>query len=159
REICLVHRRSKVFQNNLSKDERFELYKLKKRNDIVVLSADKGNATVIMDKIEYNNKIKELLDDGSYTKIKRDPTNSLVTQTNKIISDSTALIDQSKQFSLKPSAARPPRLYGLPKIHKVDTPLRPIVSTISSPTYKLARFLSEILPGVSNSIYPGGRWR
>ncbi|XP_042202441.1 uncharacterized protein LOC121852537, partial [Callorhinchus milii] len=45
----------------------------------------------------------------------------------------------------KPSAARPPRLYGLPKIHKEDTPLRPIVSTINSPTYKLARFLSEIL--------------
>ncbi|XP_075923264.1 uncharacterized protein LOC142924610 [Petromyzon marinus] len=98
-----------------------------------------------MDKTEYNNKIQELLNDGSYTKIKRDPTNSLVTKTNKIISDSTALIDEIKQFSLKPSAARPPRLYGLPKIHKEDTPLRPIVSTISSPTYKLARFLADIL--------------
>lgn len=36
----------------------------------------------------------------------------------------------------------PPRLYGQPKIHKAGVPIRPIVSFISSPTYKLARFLN-----------------
>jgi len=33
-----------------------------------------------------------------------------------------------------------PRFYGLPKIHKDGAPLRPIVNTISSPTYLLAKF-------------------
>ncbi|XP_042202463.1 uncharacterized protein LOC121852562 [Callorhinchus milii] len=64
---------------------------------------------------------------------------------NSIITSSTSLIEPSKRPSLKPSAARPPRLYGLPKIHKEGTPLRPIVSMINSPTYKLARFLSDTL--------------
>ncbi len=36
-------------------------------------------------------------------------------------------------------------MYGLPKIHKPDVPLRPIVSTIGSATYSLAKHLSKII--------------
>ena len=36
-------------------------------------------------------------------------------------------------------------MYGLPKIHKEDIPMHPIVSTINSPTYKLAKELARIL--------------
>ena len=58
-----------------------------------------------------------------------------------------------KQSSLAPdvktavrcSEALPPRLYGLPKIHKEDVPLRPIVSAIGSPTYTLAKHLTGLL--------------
>ena len=45
-----------------------------------------------------------------------------------------------------------PRIYGLPKIHKPGVPLRPIVDTIGSPTYRLAKFLVEKLkPLVGNT--------
>ena len=37
------------------------------------------------------------------------------------------------------------RLYGFPKIDKRDVPLWPIVSTIGSPTYNLAKHLTEPL--------------
>ena len=37
------------------------------------------------------------------------------------------------------------RIYGLPKIHKTNTPLRPVVSCINSPTYKLLGFIAKIL--------------
>ncbi|XP_061404410.1 uncharacterized protein LOC133340310 isoform X1 [Lethenteron reissneri] len=144
-EIAAILKNAKKPISNISKDERFELSKLKNRDDIVILSADKGNATVIMDETTYNNKIQDLCNYGSYTKINRDPTNCLATKNNNIITKSTSLIDQIKQSSLKSSTARPPRFYGLPKIHQIGTPLRPIVSTINSPTYKLARFLSETL--------------
>ncbi|PNF15534.1 hypothetical protein B7P43_G16534 [Cryptotermes secundus] len=46
---------------------------------------------------------------------------------------------------LRPPGSRPPRLYGLPKIQKPDIPLRPIVSTIGSPTYRLAKHLAGLL--------------
>ena len=42
-------------------------------------------------------------------------------ESNKYINDQTAK-------SLKVSHAIPSRFYGLPKIHKTDTPMRPIVS-------------------------------
>ena len=38
-----------------------------------------------------------------------------------------------------------PNLYGLPKIHKPDTPLRPIVSSCGSATYGVAKELAKIL--------------
>ena len=36
-------------------------------------------------------------------------------------------------------------MYGLPKVHKEGVPMRPIVSTIGSPTYRLAKELARIL--------------
>ena len=45
------------------------------------------------------------------------------------------------------------RIYELPKIHKMGSPLQPIVDTISSPTYRLAKFLAKKLkPLVGNKI-------
>ncbi|CAB3991012.1 Cationic trypsin-3, partial [Paramuricea clavata] len=41
--------------------------------------------------------------------------------------------------------AQAPKLYGLPKIHKENTPMRPIVSFCSSPTYELSKYLARIL--------------
>ena len=38
-----------------------------------------------------------------------------------------------------------PQIYGLPKIHKEGVPIRPIVNTIGSPTYHLAKFLAKKL--------------
>ena len=46
---------------------------------------------------------------------------------------------------LYPTTEAPPRFYGLPKIHKQNTPLRPIVSSIDSITYNCAKYLAEIL--------------
>ena len=38
-----------------------------------------------------------------------------------------------------------PILYSLPKIHKLNNPIRPIVSFTNSPTYNLSSFLSNII--------------
>ena len=37
------------------------------------------------------------------------------------------------------------KAYGLVKIHKVNFPLRPIISTINSPTYELSKFFANFL--------------
>lgn len=39
----------------------------------------------------------------------------------------------------------PPRIYGLPKIHRSDVPLHPVVASFKAPTYKLSEFLASIL--------------
>ena len=38
-----------------------------------------------------------------------------------------------------------PRIYGLPKIHKQNFPLRPVVSLINTPTYYMSKFFEKIL--------------
>ena len=53
-----------------------------------------------------------------------------------------------KQYNtLRPSARRPPLIYGFTKIHKTAIPLRQIhvVSYISSPTYRLAKLVTSII--------------
>ena len=44
-----------------------------------------------------------------------------------------------------PTGCVPPKFYGLPKIHKPATPLKPIVSSCGSVTYGVAKELAKIL--------------
>ena len=47
-----------------------------------------------------------------------------------------------------------PRIYGLPKIHKADTPLRPIASCVNTFAYDLSAFLANVLsPLAGNSSF------
>ena len=48
-------------------------------------------------------------------------------------------------YQLRPSGSQLPRIYGLPKIHKPDVPLRPIVSCIGAPSYKLSKYITSII--------------
>jgi hypothetical protein len=49
---------------------------------------------------------------------------------------------------LKPAGTGMPHLYGLPKIHKENCPLRPILSMCNSAQHKLAQWLVETLEPV-----------
>ena len=49
---------------------------------------------------------------------------------------------------IKPVGSIIPRLYGLPKIHKNDIPLRPILSMVNSAQHKLAKFINYQLEPV-----------
>ena len=53
-----------------------------------------------------------------------------------------------------PMGCTSPKFYGLPKIHKTNIPLRPIVSSRGSVTYGLAKVLAKILkPLVGKSLH------
>ena len=101
-----------------------------------------------MDKPEYINKAQELLDDRkTYKEINTDPTNKLKT---KLISLSKKIkaeggIEDQLYKKLYPTGAVAPKFYGLPKIHKRDIPVRPIVSSRGSINYEVAKELSRIL--------------
>ena len=54
-------------------------------------------------------------------------------------------LDSLTYKSMYPTGCVPPKFYGLPKIHKPDTPLRPIMSSCGSVTYGVAKELAKIL--------------
>ena len=63
-------------------------------------------------------------------------------------------IPQPLYWKIYPTAEEAPKLYGTPKIHKKDYPLRPIVSSIGSISYKAARAVADILsPLVGKTIH------
>ena len=47
---------------------------LKEDNDLVVIRADKGNATVVMNREDYVGKMDELLKGEDYVRIRKNPT-------------------------------------------------------------------------------------
>ena len=113
--------------------------------DCIVLTSDKGVATVIMDRQDYINKANSLLNQNTYRSMPWDPTNTIK---NKLISilkrvkNQTGL-DSLTYKSMYPTGCVPSKFYGLPKIHKQDTPLRPIVSSCGSVTYGVAKELAK----------------
>ena len=102
---------------------------------------------VVMDKEDYINKAKELLGQLAYKKLDRDPTNKikakLITKLRTIKRETR--LDEGMYKIMYPTSCVPPKFYGLPKIHKTGTPLRPIVFSRGSVTYGVAKVLSKIL--------------
>ena len=70
---------SKQPTDNLPKQERQALKTLKDDKDIMILPADKGNATVLLNATDYTNKVELILDDGTYRQLKKDPTRKIET--------------------------------------------------------------------------------
>jgi hypothetical protein len=118
-------------------------------NDLIISKADKGNSVVIMSRTDYDNKMREFINANGGERVSFDfvKFNSSVRQCIKM---SEFVIDDHQKRSLVIMNPVPPRLYGLPKIHKNNAPLRPIVSYISSPTYKLCKFLDKWLKNNTN---------
>ena len=55
----------------------------------------------------------------------------------------------SKIYSrIRPTGSQRPRMYGLPKIHKQDVPLRPILSRTGSAQHQLVQWLSSVIDPV-----------
>ena len=88
-----------------------------------------------------------LQDTTTYVELKRDPTKKTERVENQFVSQLSEedKISPTTTHRLKSSDAGSPRRYGLPKIHKTNIPLRPIVSFIGSPTYALSKELASIL--------------
>ena len=114
------------------KEEFKAIKELREDQTRIVLTVDKGVAMVIMDKQQYMDKATALLQDtNTYRIIPKDPTNKLK---NKIIGirrdiKQTGGLKDTTYCKVYPTSAVPPKFYGLPKIHNVGTPLRPIVSS------------------------------
>lgn len=121
---------------------------LRQNDNLLILKADKGNVTVAMNRDDYNVKVCELLfDNNVYLPINRDPTFTSQKKVNDLLKTAKYKKHIShtiyKQLVITNSVT--PKFYGLPKIHKPNIPLRPIVSSIDSPLHKLSKFLSDIL--------------
>ena len=95
-----------------------------------------------------HKKARALLEDTStYRPIPTDPTtklkNRLIDILKKMKTESE--MDDNTYKRMYPTGANAPKFYGFPKIHKKEVPLRPIMSSIGSVTYGVAKELSQIL--------------
>ena len=156
-QVVNILKTAKPPKQNFSKEEISAIKELKSYDDIVILNADEGNCTAVLDKTEYHKKVSILLQDPkTYRTVKKNPTSRFEKRLNSFVWN----LFECKKLSfsmykfLRSTDSVLPRMYGLPKIHKPNLPLRPIVSFVGSATYQLSKFLKNILsPLVGNTVH------
>lgn len=136
-------------KSNISKEEQQAMETLndKIKKDILILNADKGNCTVVMDKSQYDEKVKDLLHTDAYKPINQDPTIKIENKLQRLwrTMKNKYNMPYKEYIKVYPSGSTTPRFYGLPKIHKPHVPLRPIVAGCGSVSHSLARLIADIL--------------
>ena len=115
-EAVKIIKSSSKPRDNLTRAEREAPRTLKKNTELTILPADKDNATVVLNTVDYKQKITSLLQDPSYRRLARDPTDSTERKTTPLLKKSTLTEGLCKQ--LRPADSGPPRLYGVLKVHK-----------------------------------------
>ena len=135
------------------------LIKLKSDKSIIITRPDKGRGTVVMNKDDYISKVEQILSDTSKFKVITEGPFQYITK----LEDKLArllrqllklnVITKNTFNRLFTSGSSPGILYGLPKTHKLGNPIRPILSTLNTFNYKVAKYLVPILEPLTSNEF------
>ena len=173
RNICHKYyqgfRSSRVFSSVFSKADIASLKEWATDKSIIVTRPDKGRGVVILDRSKYVEKMLSILADKTKFRLVSDSVDkpplhhgSLHKLMLQVEDKVNRLLDKMKKLSmiskelysdLFVSGSVPGILYGLPKVHKLLVPLRPIFSACGTPTYKLAKYLVSVLAPLTVNAY------
>ncbi|UYV70752.1 hypothetical protein LAZ67_8000486 [Cordylochernes scorpioides] len=121
---------------------------LRRNHNIIITRSDKGSQTVVLDTADYASKMTEILSDRNTFVPITQPDASTSTKSFRL-----GLLRLKKSGHITPDQYstftsdlnNTPYIYGLPKTHKPDIPLRPIIAYHLSPAYKLSKYLTGLL--------------
>lgn len=123
--------------------EKYEIIESLRKKNVYYTKADKGNTLVILDKVEYDNRMQKLINDGPYERV-RGPLTAMETEMKDALKQYEELFGLFWKVRMKNSCANVGRLYGLPKIHQGGgDKMRPINSCVGTPCYKTAKWLAK----------------
>ncbi|CAI2738781.1 unnamed protein product [Dicrocoelium dendriticum] len=155
---CYQYRRARITHKTPVRQEHIQaLHNLVGNKDILLTRPDKGAGIVVLNKADYLRKMHEILaDDTKFSKIigEKDKTKQIENQicnSLKKLRDE-GFISEGVYENLRPVGTAIPRLYGLPKTHKPNVPLRPVLDMKDSPYHSTARWLVELLEPVRKQV-------
>ena len=93
----------------------------------------------------YYDKIQAFIDDNNFTRVGSDPTKKYQREVCASINRCPHVIlinAKWRHVNMNPTS---PHIRGLIKVHKPDSPIRPIVNWTNAPAYKLAKQLVQFL--------------
>ena len=131
---------------NLTKQERKAIKSLSQNHDIIIKPADKGGAIVIQDRQKYIEEcLRQLNNKEHYKRLHYNPTteyNNKILKTLKQAITDEQIMEEEALYLFKDNP-RISNFYTIPKIHKANNPVRPIVNSIGSITEKLSEYVDE----------------
>jgi hypothetical protein len=140
------HTNTTQYNSNHARYKHHTLNNIKKKvksNNAIAIKADKGNSMVIMYTKDYHTKVQDFINNNSFTILNKDPTQSFQNKIKHTVRSCPTLLPGDSTFKLTNMNPTSPNIRGLPKIHKINSPIRPIVNWRCAPAYKLAKFLNK----------------
>ena len=135
--------------SNLILQEKTASNNLENNQSIAIKPYDKGGGICIMNTRDYVTKIhKNLQDHNIYKPITYNPTSIMANDACTLIEymHFQHTIDKAiMEFLLHPNNTHTLLFYRLPKIHKPDCSLRPIISGCDGPTYHLSAYITHFI--------------
>ena len=157
--MFLKYNRNVPETKNWGKAQKRIHKRLANNHNIVIVRPDKGHGVVIMDKTEYISKINSILGDpGKFSHVTDDIYRYNLKREIKVrdmllLLKKDGKISASAYSSMVPCGTKPAQLFGLPKIHKENTPLRPIMAAVGTLQHKLSKILQPVLAHLSKNEY------
>ena len=127
-----------------------------KEKDLLAVPIDKGIGICVMKKRTYHEKLNKIIDLRRFKKLQNSRKNAkhpILKEEERVKNTLTSLlkegkIDEKLYYSTIPRGSQPARLYGLTKVHKKDTPVRPVLSIPGSAYHKVDVRVAEWLSAV-----------
>ena len=144
--IMQAYRQYHPSQSNITKEEKSAMRTLKER-DIIIKCSDKSKSLVVLKKDNYLAKANVILADTESYELTNMETEGLEKKISDTLREIKSLknLPRSIQKTLAPKETRLPEFYGLPKIHKHNSPLRPVIAAFDGPLTPVSVLLERIL--------------
>mgnify|MGYP001796235858 CR=1 FL=1 len=111
-----------------------------------------------MNRSDYINKCKEILNNPQFTKLQDDPVKSTEGLIQRTLRKLKSKFSDQQYCNLYPIGSKTGAFYGTAKVHKLrqgegieQLTLRPIVSNIGTATYEVAKYLARLLSLLAKS--------
>ena len=120
----------------------------------MVVEADKGKATCIIEEEKVNKMIEtELNNQNRYHSLKKDNIDSVRSKVNKKLKElkESGLISAKLYKDLKSHTPKTPSAIPLLKIHKNLLKIKLVINTQNSALYKIGKILSKELRQITTS--------
>ena len=153
----------KIFSSVFKVGDVRLLRALSRNPNVIVTRPDKGRGVVILDRSNYTNSVHGIISDSSKFQEITEPITKFSLKIEDKVNNflrklkSSSFITDQLYNELFVRGSGPGILYGLPKIHKKDFrtkfQMRPIFAAYNSASFKLGKFLVNVLSGLTKNSY------
>ena len=147
----LTTKRPTYYSTNITlfTQQRSTIKKLGSNPDLIIKLLDKGSGICLIDTLLYISKIEEHpVDPSTFKELSSNPTQAIrkdIISTLNYRYQTHQINDVTRHHLTPPMPARITLFYGLPKVHKPNIPLLPIVSACNSPTKQLSNYVIHFI--------------
>jgi len=111
----------------------------------MIVRVDKGRTIMIINTDEYTRKVQNFFTENNFHGLHKDPTKRDHKILQKLLQQCNLIIDKKKIKFLTQKNPQPPTLNAQIKLHKHGHPIRPVINNTKTPSYKIAKHLTDVL--------------